>query len=113
MKKLGNYFNKNKTGYTYLFFAQVTATVVNTYFKGVSQNPFLVHLNLPVAIFLGVGIIFAFFLPAVFILAAWVTFNYDSLGKDGKDLWRLVNFVLYVVVLSSVILTTVNGLTSK
>ena len=111
--KLRNYFENNRTAYSYLFFAQVTATVVNTYFKGVSQNPFLIHLNFPIAIFLGVGIIFTFFLPVVFMLAAWATFNYDSLGDDGKDLWKTINFALYVVVLASIVLTTLTGFTPK
>jgi len=77
-KNLRDYFENNKTAYSYLFFAQVMASVIGLVFGAGFKDP---HLNSYMHILLDLEFLLFIFLPVFFIIAALATFKY----KPFKD----------------------------
>ena len=83
-RKISRYFEKNITGYTYLFFAQGAFVAENLYWNYMMRGDFG---KVPLHSFQGYyntsAFYITYFLPIIFILGALLTFKYpeDRLNK--------------------------------
>jgi hypothetical protein len=104
-EKLRNYFTENLTAYSYLFFAQVLAIIVNVYLKYQGQHPPAKAL---VSVWKWENSLIIF-LPFIFILAAIVTVDFSRLQTSGKIIAFCVNFFLFAVVIFYCLFTPIFG----
>jgi hypothetical protein len=96
--RLRHFFEKNVTGFTYLFFAHSLFLAVNIYWRSQLSLPYgktpLHWYPLWLALF---TIFFTYLLPLLFILAAFLTFRYPK-GKDAN------HFFIFLIVILSILL---------
>ena len=103
-RKLRDYFENNKTAYSYLFFAQVMASVIGLVFGTGLKDP---RLNFYMRILLDLEFLLFIFLPAFFIIAALATFKHEPF-KD-KSLVLSIHLIFCILVLMSAVLTAIGA----
>jgi hypothetical protein len=103
--RLRRFFERNVTGFTYLFFAQTLHLAVNIYWRDqlslpIGETP-LHWYPLWLAIF---TILFSYALPFLFFLAAFLTFHYPK-DKDTRFLFVFITVVLSLFLVAATLLS--------
>lgn len=99
LTKSRHFFEKNVTGYTYLFFAQTSFIAENAVWKYQLNGPYRkVRVHSFTGVSLTIEILVYYALPLLFILAAFLTFKYP------KSKWDTFTFVVTTIALSMFIL---------
>lgn len=103
--KIQDYFEKNITGYTYLFFAQTAVVAENLFWHFELQSSFGKTSSHTIIGILSIyEIIFIYSLPLIFIIGAFTTFKYPK-SKDWKWLFFIINLLLCTIILTAALLS--------
>jgi hypothetical protein len=94
-----HFFEKNVTGYTYLFFAQTSFIAENIFWREQLKGSFgKIPTHSLTGILALIEIIFYYSFPLVFVIAAFLTFNYPK-SKNNRFIFVFITFFLSLIIL--------------
>jgi hypothetical protein len=102
--RLRQFFEKNVTGFTYLFFAQTIFFVENIYWRYQLAGSFgKTPIHSPAGWFNIFTLFFYYSFPLLFFLAAFLTFNYPK-NRDARFFFSYITVLICLMIVASALL---------